>query len=302
LKGRNCVITGGTSGIGKATALALGRCDANIIITGRNAARGAAAAADLREQSGNDRIQYLGADLSSQSSIRQLADSISEQFPALHILINSAGVVEPHYRSTDDGIEATLAINHLAPFLLTNLLLPALRAGAPSRIVTVSSQVHSHSIDLDDLQLSQTYVGLEAYRRSKLANILFTVELARRLRDSGVTANCLHPGVVQTRLLDCFGEAQQLEAPLQVNPSPPNIVSRAVDWVVERIRWRLFPSGLSTAEEAAGRLVYLATSPHVEGRSGEYFVDNQCSDPAEIARDRVLVEGLWHESARLVGL
>ncbi|MEE8368010.1 MAG: SDR family oxidoreductase [Thermoanaerobaculia bacterium] len=300
----NCLITGGTAGIGKAAALELARRGASVIIVGRDAGRGEAAVAELRDSSGNDSVELELADLSSQQSVRALADAVASRFRELHILINNAGVVEPHHRLTEDGIEATFAINHLAPYLLTRLLLPALEAAAPSRIVTVSSQVHAKTLELADLCRAQPYIGSKAYARSKLANILFTVELARRLKPADITANCLHPGVVKTRLLQRLDESLTLETPPPSGAPepPPNVVYRSFKWVTDRIRWRLFPSGLSTPEEAAQRLVYLALSQGVEGQSGLYFVNNEPAPPAPIAGDRQVAAELWRESASLVGL
>jgi len=300
----NCLITGGTSGIGKAAALELARRGASVIIVGRDAGRGKAAVAELRGSTGNDSVEFEVADFSSQQSVRALAEAVTGRFGDLHVLINNAGVVEPRHRLTEDGIEATFAINHLAPYLLTTLLLSSLEAGAPSRIVTVASQVHAKTLEVADVRGDQPYSGSRAYARSKLANILFTVELARRLEGTNVTANCLHPGVVQTRLLQCLDESLSLEAP---RPSgapepPPNIVLRSFRWVTDRIKWRLFPSGFSTPQEAAQRLVYLATSQGVEGQSGLYFVNNEPVHPAPIAGDARVTADFWRESASLVGL
>jgi len=300
----HCVVTGGTSGIGRAVASQLARQGAHVAIVGRHADAGAQALAEIRAETGFGRVELLLADLSSQASVRRLAGEIEALFDAVHLLIHNAGVVEPRRRSSEDGIEATLAINHLAPFLLTHLLLPRLEAGSPARIVTVSSQVHATHCELEDFEASDPYQGLEAYRRSKLANILFTRELSERLEGSGVTANCLHPGVVQTRLLARFEEAQQLEQAGGEAPQPARgpVLPAPIKWVVDRIRWRLMPSGLSSCDEAAGNIVHAATAPELEGRSGLYLVDRAPADPAPIATDRRLAAELWGASARWTGV
>jgi retinol dehydrogenase-14 len=303
----HCVVTGGTSGIGRAVASQLARQGAHVAIVGRRADAGEQALAEIRAETGSGRVELLLADLSSQASVRRLAGEIEALFDAVHLLVHNAGVVEPHRRSSEDGIEATLAINHLAPFLLTQLLLPRLEAGSPARIVTVSSQVHAtHAThgDLEDFEGSDPYQGLQAYRRSKLANILFTRELSERLEGSGVTANCLHPGVVQTRLLARFEEAQQLEQAGAETPLPARglVLPAPIKWVVDRIRWRLMPSGLSSCDEAAGNIVHAATAPELEGRSGLYLVDRAPADPAPIATDRRLAAALWGASARWTGV
>ncbi len=300
---QTCVITGGTSGIGKATALGLAKAGAKLVLVGRDPARGAQAVADIVQQSGNSEVEFAAVDLSEQPAVRQLAATLLSRHPAIHVLINDAGIVCPRRELTADGIERTLAVNHLAPFLLTNLLLETLKASAPARVINVSSQVHAHDMDFDNLQGEQTYAGLDVYRRSKLANILFTFALARRLEGTGVTVNCLHPGVVQTPLLAAFGEAETVARPPTTEPArQPNKVALAVKYVVDRIKWRLFPSGLDTPEQAAATSIYLATSQEVAGVSGRYFVKCKEAVPAQIAHDEEVAERLWAESGRLVGL
>src|SRR5687768_2908269 len=190
-----CLITGATSGIGKATAMGLANMGASVVMVGRDRGRGKAALAEIKEKSGNASVDLMLADLSSQQEIRRLADEFEEAYPRLDVLINNAGLFRSERITTADGLEMTFAVNHLAYFLLTNLLLDVLKANAPSRIVNVSSGDHSNgTIDFDDLQGYKGYKGPKAYSQSKLANLLFTYELAKRLEGTGITANCLHPG------------------------------------------------------------------------------------------------------------
>jgi retinol dehydrogenase-14 len=193
------LITGGTSGIGKATATGLAAMGARVGITGRDTARSRAAAADVAAASGNPAVDPFSADLSSQAEVRRLAGEVLAAYPRLDVLVNNAGGFWATRRVTADGLEHTFAVNHLAPFLLTSLLLDRLKASAPARIVTVSSGAHTAGkIDFDDLQGERRYSGQRAYSQSKLANIMFSYELARRLDGTGVTATVLHPGVVRT--------------------------------------------------------------------------------------------------------
>src|SRR5215203_3003539 len=196
-----CLITGATSGIGKATAMGLANMGASVVIVGRDRGRGEAALAEIKERSANASVDLLLADLSSQEEVRWLADEFKEAHPRLDVLINNAGVIRSKRVSSADGIEMTFAVNHLAHFLLTNLLLDLLKATAPSSIVNARS-LHDGNppIDFDDLQGEKGYKTAKAYGQSKLANVLFTYELARRLEGSGVSANRLHPGVVGTNL------------------------------------------------------------------------------------------------------
>src|ERR687890_2028432 len=196
-----CLITVATSGIGKATAMGLANMGAGVVMVGRDQGKGEAALAEIREQSANASVDLMLADLSSQEQIRRLADEFNEAYPRLDVLINDAGLFRSERITTAEGLEMTFAVNHLAYFLLTRLLLDVLKASSPSRIVNVSSGDHTNgTIDFDDLQGEKGYKGAKAYSQSKLATVLFTYELARRLEGTGVTANCLHPGVVGTNL------------------------------------------------------------------------------------------------------
>src|ERR671920_1335888 len=243
-----CLITGATSGIGKATALGLANMGASVVMVGRDRGRGEAALAEIKEGSGNASVDLMLADLSSQEQVRRLADEFKETYTRLDVLINNAGGFHSKRITTADGLETTFAVNHLAYFLLTNLLLDVLEASAPSRIVNVSSGDHSNgTIDFDDLQGEKGYRGAKAYSQSKLAAVLFTYELARRLEGTGVSANCLHPGVVGTNLgsgvSGVFGFMVRAMTPLMKSP-----------------------------EKGAETSIYLVSSPKVEGLSGRYFV------------------------------
>ena len=194
-----CLITGATSGIGKATAMGLADMGASVVMVGRDRGRGEAALAEIKEKSANASVDLMLADLSSQEEIRRLADEFKEAYPRLDVLVNNAGVIRSRRTTTADRLQTTFAVNHLAYFLLTNLLLGVLKASAPSRIVNVASEEQRNgTIDFDDLQGKKQYKTGKAYGQSKLANVLFTYELARRLEGTGVSANCLHPGVVWT--------------------------------------------------------------------------------------------------------
>jgi NAD(P)-dependent dehydrogenase (short-subunit alcohol dehydrogenase family) len=250
---------------------------ARVGITGRYVERTRAAAAEIAATTGNPAIDAFAADLSSQAQVRRLAAEVLATYPRLDVLINNAGGFWATRRLTDDGLEHTFAVNHLAPFLLTELLLDRLKASAPARIVTVSSALHSSGrIDFDDLQGAREYEGGRAYSQSKLANVLFTYELARRLEGTGVTANVLHPGVVRT------GFAAE-------DPTP-----------LFRVMLPLIRLFLISPEKGAATSVYLASSPAVEGVTGRYFV--KCAPRATGAstQDTAIAARLWQVSADLV--
>jgi NAD(P)-dependent dehydrogenase (short-subunit alcohol dehydrogenase family) len=268
-----CLVTGSNSGIGKETALGLARLGATVVMVCRDQSKGAAAQAEIKTQSGNPSVDLLIADLSSQQSIRQLAREITERYPQVHVLVNNAGVSPSQRALTSDGIEKTFAVNHLAPFLLTNLLLERLKASAPARVVTVASSGQS-AINFDDLQGEKHYSMLGAYGQSKLANILFTYELARRLEGTGVTANCLHPGVVSTNLAREF------------NP-------------LFRAMARLF---FISPAKGAQTSIYLASSPEVEGVSGKYFTKKREIPSSKESHDTASARRLWQISEQLTQL
>ena len=247
MTGKAVLITGGTGGIGKATAIGLARMGARVGIVGRDAARAEAAAADIRSSSGNDAVDVFVADVSAQSEVRRLAAEVLEAYPRLDVLVNNVGGFWAHRHVTADGLEHTFAVNHLAPFLLTNLLLERLEASAPARVVTVSSGAQSMGrIDFDDLQGARKYSGQQAYNQSKLANVMFTYELARRLEGTGVTANVLHPGVTRTdfgaedqagllHLDELDGEAVHEEPrPRSGDADPPRLLPRC-RWCIGQV-------------------------------------------------------------------
>jgi NAD(P)-dependent dehydrogenase (short-subunit alcohol dehydrogenase family) len=267
LKGKTILITGATDGIGKETARQLAAMGARILLHGRNAEKAARVREGLVLSSGNEAIEILIADLQSLAQVRRLAEDVSAQKDRLDVLINNAGVYMEQYRKTPDGYEMTFAVNHLAPFLLTNLLLDMLKKSAPSRIITVSSSAHgSARVALDNLNAEKTFDPWGAYSLSKLGNLLFTFELARRLEGTGVTANALHPGTINTNMLAQIG-----------------------------FKGKPVSQGAETP-------VYLAASPEVAGVSGEYFSRKRIAKPSDAARDKALQEKFWELSAEMTGL
>lgn len=276
MRGTTCLVTGGTSGIGKSTAWELARRGATVAIVGRDAEKTARVADAIRVGTGNVAVDAFVADLSSQREVRRLVEEFEDRHARLHVLLNVAGAVFLRRRESVDGIEMTFALNHLGPFLLTNLLLDTLVRSAPARVVTVSSGAHaSGRIDFSDLQGERSF-GPRKYDDSKLANVLFTVELARRLEGTGVTANALHPGFVATGFATNNGA---LVAALVRTLAP------------------LF--GRSPAQ-GARTPVHLATSPAVEGVSGKYFYDSRMVAAAPQAHDTAVARRLWEVSATLV--
>ncbi len=280
MQGKICMVTGANSGIGKATALGLAQMGATDVMVCRDRARGEEAKSEITMKSRNNAVDLLQADLSSQQSIRQLVGNFQHHSTHLHVLINNAGATFPgRRRETVDGLEMTFAVNYLAPFLLTNLLLDLLTASAPARIVNVSSAAHkSGSIQLDDLQAEKLYRPLRTYPQAKLAVVLFTYELARRLQGTGVTANCLHPGFVATNFAQSDG-----------GPAVRPLV-------------KLIGSFGANPQEGAKTSIYLASSPDVEGVTGTYFVKSMPKRSATISYDESLQRQLWEQSAKLVNV
>ena len=280
IRGKTVLVTGATSGIGLEASVALARQGARVIMVGRNQAKTEAARADVASRSGSKEVSSLLADFASQASVRALADAVRSRVERLDVLVNNAGGVNKARTVTADGIETTFAVNHLAYFLLTNLLLDLVVKSAPARVVTVASVGHRRgTLDFEDLGFERGgYSIMRAYSRSKLANILFANELARRRAGSGVTSNSLHPGSVDT-----------------------NIWSGAPLWAKPIIQVLLRPFFIS-AEKGGERIVQLAASPELEGVTGKYFEDGKVVDPAPLARDASLATRLWDVSARMVGL
>lgn len=278
MTGRTVLITGGTSGIGRATALGLATMGASIAITGRHGGRTEAAAREIRA-AGAGQVDTFVADMSSQAEVRRLAGEVLQRLPRIDVLVNNVGGFWGSRHLTVDGLEHTFALNHLAPFLLTNLLLERLRESAPARVVTVSSGAHVMGrINFDDLQGERSYSSAGAYGLSKLANILFTRELARRLQGSGVTANALHPGMVRTS----FGAEDPARLQRLFNP--------------------LIKPFMKTPAQGAATSIHLASSPEVDGVSGGYFVGCRPARPSGRSRDDAVAARLWQVSAELVGL
>jgi NAD(P)-dependent dehydrogenase (short-subunit alcohol dehydrogenase family) len=279
MAGQTVLITGGTGGIGKTTAIGVARLGARVGITGRDRARAEAAAADIRAASGNPSIDAYAADLSAQAEVRRLAREVLDTYPRLDVLVNNVGGFWAHRHITADGLEHTFALNHLAPFLLTNLLWDRLVASAPARVVTVSSGAQAMGrIDFDDLQGERRWSGQRAYNQSKLANVMFTYELARRLDGSGVTATVLHPGVVRT----AFGA----EDPAR--------------W--HRVFLPLVRPFLKSPARGAATPIYLASSPKVAGVTGRYFANRKPKTSTKVSYDMGAQARLWRVSADLVGL
>lgn len=275
---KTVLITGGTGGIGRATADGLAAMGANVAITGRDVARAEDAAREIRAASGA-RVDVFVADLSSQSEVRRLADEALERLPRIDILVNNVGGYWNVRQVTADGLERTFALNHLAPFLLTSLLLDRLKHSGSARVVTVSSHAHAQGrIDFDDLLGERSYSGARAYNQSKLANVLFSYELATRLQGSGVVANVLHPGVVSTAFgAEDPGRTQRLLVPL------------------------LRPFMKSPAR-GAGTSIRLASAPDLERVSGRYFANGKPKRSSPRSHDKDAAARLWRVSTDLVGL
>jgi NAD(P)-dependent dehydrogenase (short-subunit alcohol dehydrogenase family) len=279
LRGKTCLVTGATNGIGRAAAVALARQGARLVLLGRDADRCEAVRADVAA-AGDADASVLIADLAVQAEVRRAAAEFLASGRPLHVLLNNAGVVQMRRGETPDGVETTFAVNHLAPFLLTNLLLPRLQASAPARIVNVSSDAHKlgGALDFDDLGAVKRYSGAAVYGRSKLANLLFTRELARRLEGSGVTVNALHPGAVRT------GLGQNNDAPF-----------------LKLVAGLLRPL-FRTPEQGADTAVWLCGAEELGGVSGLYFANRRERRPHRHALDDKAARRLWDESAKQVGL
>ncbi|MCL4355954.1 MAG: SDR family oxidoreductase [Thaumarchaeota archaeon] len=278
MAGKVCMVTGASSGIGRATAEKLALLGATVILVCRDRAKGEKTVTHIRQKGAIGPMELLLADFSSLQSVRELARAYLKSHGTLHVLVNNAGMAKLTRSVTMDGFETTLQVDYLSQFLLTNLLLGVLKKSAPSRIVFVSSVAHYDGrIDLDDLQMAEGYSVMKAYSRAKLAQVLFSCELAERLKGTGVTANCLHPGAVAT-----------------------NIWGRPLGRLSFLAKvTRLF---LISPEEGAESPVLLASSPDLEGVTGKYFDRKREKRPAAASYDRALARRLWDTSANLVGL
>jgi NAD(P)-dependent dehydrogenase (short-subunit alcohol dehydrogenase family) len=278
LQNKIALVTGANTGMGKVVATELARRGATVILVARDRGRGEAARAEIAAATGNPSIDLRLADLSALAEVRRLAQEVAAGYPQLHILVNNAGAILRRRQETADGLEMNMAINHLSSFLLTNLLLDTLRAGAPARVVHVASNAMSRAMNLDDLQSARKYASLAAYGQSKLAMVLCTYALARRLDGAGVTVNALHPGITGTQIIDAM--------------APPAAAPLA----------RLAKRFLQTPEQGAQTALYLATAPAVAGVSGKYFIRSKEGRSVPNSYDTALQERVWRLSADLVGL
>jgi retinol dehydrogenase-14 len=279
MAGKTALVTGGTGGIGRATALGLAALGARVGITGRDKARTRAAAAEIARESGSPAVDAFAADMSSQAEVRRLAAAVLSAYPRLDVLVNNVGGFWATRHVTADGLEHTFAVNHLAGFLLTDLVLDRLKASAPARVVTVSSGAQATGrLNFDDLQGKSRYSGQQAYSQSKLANVVFTYELARRLDGTGVTATVLHPGVVRTAFA-------------AEDPSP-----------LAKVMIPLSRPFLKTPAQGAATSIYLASAPEVEGVTGRYFANRKPKTSNKASYDTAAAARLWQISADLVGL
>jgi NAD(P)-dependent dehydrogenase (short-subunit alcohol dehydrogenase family) len=280
MAGKVVLITGGNAGIGKETAVGLASLGARVVITSRDAARGDDAVAEVRRRSGNEDVEVMSLDLASLTSVREFARAFLDRHNRLDVLIDNAGLVLGSRQVTEDGYETTFQVNHLGHFLLTDLLRDRLVASAPSRIVVVTSDAHKNArngLDFDDLQSERRYSAFSVYGKTKLANILFTRELARRLDGTGVTVNCVHPGFVASR----FGRDGDTG-------------------ILGRVAMPLLRPFALNAEQGARTSVYLASDPAVDGVTGAYWVKCAPVAPSAAAQDDDAARRLWDVSEQLV--
>lgn len=277
MDGKTVLVTGASSGIGMATAGKLAALGARVVIVSRTQPRGAKARDELLRATPGASIEMLVADLATTTAIRKLAEAFQKKHTRLDVLVNNAAVLTSTRKLTPEGFEMQFFVNHLAYFLLTGLLLDVLRASAPARVVNVSSTAHSRGvIDFDDLQLAEAYRGWQAYANTKLMNVLFTYELARRLEGTRVTANCLHPGVIHTNLMRNFSSVMQMA-------------------------WNATGRFFKKPDDGAETPVYLASSPEVESVTGRYFKYCKPLGTSQVSYDKDVQRRLWKESERLAG-
>jgi NAD(P)-dependent dehydrogenase (short-subunit alcohol dehydrogenase family) len=279
MKGKNVVITGGNAGIGLGTAVALAKQGANIFIVARSKDKAEKAVKEIKHEGGNGNVHYFLADLSSQKSIRLLAEEIRKKLHVIDVLINNAGGTFTDFELTEDGLEKTIATNHFAYFLLTNLLLDLVKKSDYARIINVASGSHYRGkIDFESFTKNKSHFVMKAYGQSKLANVLFTNELAERLRGTNVTVNSLHPGMVKTQ-----------------------IGNKGATWYSSLV-WSLATLAGISVEQGAKTSVYLASSPEVKGVTGKYFDKCKEKTPSTLALDKALGKELWKRSEELCPL
>lgn len=279
MKNKTCIITGGNAGIGKATCLGLAQKGATILLIARNPEKGKAAQQEIIKETGNSQVELHIADLSDQKQIRELAQNIQAKHPTIDVLINNAAMVVDTYQTTKEGFEIQWGVNHLAPFLLTNLLMPELKSANAARIITVSSGAHKQGKIAFDFTTPKNYSGTSAYAQSKLANVLFTYELARKIKDTNITANCLHPGFIKT-----------------------NIGGKNDNGKLYTLGWKFLTLFAKSTDTGAATSIYLASSPEVEGKSGGYYDKSRPAESAKLSHDKVLAKKLWDISLQQTNL
>ena len=277
IRGKTCMITGATSGIGRASAIELGRMGAKLVLVCRNRERGDELVREI-QRAGNPDVELMVADLESQAQIRKLAADFLATKKPLHVLINNAGVFNMKRALTSDGLEEVFAVNHLAYFMLTLLLLDRIKESAPARIINIASDLHKRAtLKFDDLGGGRSFGGMSSYGQSKLANVVFTYELARRLAGTGVTVNCVHPGGVATNLAKNNG-------------------------ALAAVAWKVIGAFMKSPENGARTQIYLASSPEVEGVTGKYFIDSKEARSSAESHDANVARRLWEVSAQMTGL
>jgi NAD(P)-dependent dehydrogenase (short-subunit alcohol dehydrogenase family) len=278
MQGKICLITGATSGIGWVAARDLAKMGAEVVLTGRNVKRGSRAIDRIRKEDSTSKVEFIPMDLSSLEDVREFSADFMARFSRLDVLMNNAGTVLLQRRVNDDGVEMTFAVNHLGHFLLTNLLLRSLKASESARVIVVSSGSHRDAqINFDDLQNENGYNGMKVYGQSKLANLFFTYELSRRLKDEKITVNAMHPGFVSTNL------------------------GRDNGWLLHKLIRLVMLTG-GSAEDGADTCVYLANSLDVEGITGEYFKGRKVIPSSQASYDQKATKQLWDISMKLTGL
>ncbi|MBT33145.1 MAG: short-chain dehydrogenase [Thalassobius sp.] len=279
MEGKICIVTGANAGIGKETALGLAEKGAEVVMLCRNLQKGEAARAEIISKTGNENVHLITVDLASFKSVHQAINVIKKSYNKIDVLINNAGAYFTEFALTEDGNERQFQVNHLSGFLLTLSLLDLLKAAEAARIINVSSiGNYKGDIHFDDLNITNSYNGLKAYRQSKLANVLFTYELARRLSDTNITVNTLHPGVVGTQ------------------------IGYANNRTFHALAWKIGSYFMINSKEGAATTLYLATSKEVEGVTAKYFEKCKAKKSAEKSYDQALAAKLWEVSERICGI